>query len=95
MQRRITRTNKSLIRKWSDVKESGLDVEKVFLISYFEDEKEIEYGIIFTNERTIIQFEIYSEKLSLKDITDLEGIENEFLQIQVAKDYYIKKKWIN
>jgi hypothetical protein len=68
------------------LKESGLDVEKVFLISYLEDEV-TEYEIIFTNERTIIQFEIYNEKVSLKEITDLEVIENEFPQIKVAKDY--------
>ncbi len=66
--------------------ESWLDVEKIFLIWYFEDEEETEYGIIFTNE-IIIQFEIYNKKVSLKDITDLEGIENEFPQIKVAKDY--------
>ncbi len=78
--------------EWLDLKEllqhSGLDPDNLFLISYCEDEKQNEFGVLFTNEKKVVQFEIYGGELILKDITGVEGFENEFPQIKVVKDYF-------
>lgn len=77
--------------EWLDLRDlletAGLDTKNLFLISYYEDEEENEFGLLFTKEKKVIKFSIYKEKLNLEDITNIENTENEFPQIKVAKDF--------
>ncbi|WP_427872406.1 hypothetical protein [Flavobacterium sp. MMS24-S5] len=81
-----------LNEEWLDlkqlIKESNLDAHNLLLISYFEDENEREFGVLFTNERKVIRFIVQDKKLQFEDITNSNKLELEYPQVKVARDFF-------
>ncbi|SHH60050.1 hypothetical protein [Flavobacterium johnsoniae] len=86
----ILELTKFLREEWLDlrelIEESGLNTEELLLICYCEDENDREFGVLFINENKILEFIVQNNELELKDITNIEGIENEIPQIKIASE---------
>jgi hypothetical protein len=86
----ILELTKFLREEWLDlrelIEESGLNTEELLLICYYEDQNDREFGVLFINENKILEFIVQNNELELKDITNIEGIENEIPQIKIASE---------
>ena len=73
---------------WSDLKavleQEGFDLAKTFLVSFMEDEEEVEYGVLVTSERKVYEYTWNEDDFTLLEITKDQEKILDYPQIAIA-----------
>lgn len=83
--------------EWDDLRgilvQAGIDLSKIVLVSFMEDDEENEYGVIVNKELKVSKYVRKTQKeknnienFEMADITDEEEEFNKYPQISVAID---------
>lgn len=81
--------------KWTVLRniilEKNFNLNDILLVSFFEDEEEMEYGVIITREKKVFQYSRSTEKdknnidnFNISDITNDSEAKGDYPQIEIA-----------